>query len=152
MPIGISLDLAQQTPQQTPQKTSTKVDGTYAALQKYFVVKVIKCTELEVHQLQKEPSLQSCRSKDSGFFWNIILEFSVDAAQRVLMKVAPVMWMVLTSIAIGKRRSIQLKEANATDKKSGKGANHIHDPYLVSCTPRNMANLYAEGVGYKLYL
>ena len=116
-PIGISLNLVQQT----PQKTSTKVDSMYAALQKYFIVKVIECTELEVHQLQKEPSLQSCRSEDTGFSWNNILEFSFDAVQRVLMKVAPVMWMVLTSIAIGEGRSIQLKEANVTDKKSGKG-------------------------------
>ena len=137
MPIGVSLGPTQQMPQQTLQTTST-----YATLQKYFVAKAINHTEAEVHQLQKVPSLQSCRSEDAGFSWDIVLDFSVDGAQKVLMNTAPIIW-ILTCIAISKRSSIGLKECRAMGKKFGKGSNHVHDPYLVSHTHEYSA-IYAR--------
>src|SRR5258708_15535325 len=71
-------------------------------------------------------------SSDTGRFdWEVILGFSIESVQSIIMTKALVIWMLLTSLAIEHRQS-QLVETRKKSKEGGQGSNNTRDPYLVS--------------------
>ena len=88
--------------------------------------------ESEIRVLLKSPYLRARDMSTNRFSWDTVLDFLVDAVQKIAVSIAPVTWMLLTWIAVGGGRVAQLKEMKFRDPGKGHGANHIQDPYLVS--------------------
>ena len=88
--------------------------------------------ETEVRALLKSPYLCTRDTATSRFSWDVVLDFSIDAVQKIIISIAPVTWMLLTWIAVGEERAEQLKEVKSSNSGKGQGANHVRDPYLVS--------------------
>ena len=106
--------------------------NTYSALQQYFASEVFHHINLEAGCLWKSKYLQTIDLKMAKFSWDTILNFSVDMVQQTTMELAPVIWSTVMSIAVDSDRAAGLKQARVSGKGSGKGSNHVHDPYLVS--------------------
>ncbi|KAF8341664.1 uncharacterized protein EI90DRAFT_3116766 [Cantharellus anzutake] len=108
--------------------------SSYKTLERYFVQKISKHIDQEICQLQKEPVLRSSGAEEGhSFSWNSINQFSVRETQMAMMQTAPIAWTLLTSTAVGENQSEELRQAAARTKASGKGSNHVRDPYL-GCT------------------
>ena len=75
--------------------------------------------------------------------WDMILSFSIESIQAILMTKVPLIWTILTSLAVKQHRS-QLVETRAQSKQGGQGSNNMRDPYLVSeTTPFMLPSLQA---------
>ncbi|KAF8307577.1 uncharacterized protein EI90DRAFT_3026409 [Cantharellus anzutake] len=85
------------------------MDSSYEALQKFFVEKVVEQVQWETELLQKDPSLRSLDNEKQGFSWESVNEFCLEDMQQVIMEKAPVIWTILTAIAIGDERATLLR-------------------------------------------
>ena len=72
-------------------------------------------------------------SEMGKFDWDVVLGFSIESARDIIMEKAPIIWMLLTSLAID-HCCPQLAESRMKCKPCGHGSNQTRDPYLVSST------------------
>src|SRR5260370_32133460 len=72
-------------------------------------------------------------SEKGRFDWDVILSFLIETVQAILMTKAPLIWTMLTLLAVEHHQS-QLVETRAQSKQGGQGSNNMRDPYLVSDT------------------
>jgi hypothetical protein len=112
--------------------TQSDSKNMYSELQEYFIARIVDRMETEVRALLKSPCLHTADTATNWFSWDTVLDFSIDTIQKMAISIAPVIWMLLTRIAVGGERGEQLKEAKLRDSGKGRGANHVRDPYLVS--------------------
>ena len=61
----------------------------------------IKRTKLEMARLLQDNYWRTTNLESGKFDWDVILDFSIESAQDLIMKKAPVIWMLLTPIALG---------------------------------------------------
>ena len=55
-------------------------------------------------RLLKDNYWHATNSESGKFDWDVILDFSIESAQDLIMKKAPVIWTLLTSLAVEDRR------------------------------------------------
>ncbi|KAF8335348.1 uncharacterized protein EI90DRAFT_3120391 [Cantharellus anzutake] len=113
-----------------PETIPVEDENTYMELQSYFVARVIDWMEVEVKRLVKHPYLRTTDPTTTEFSWDTVLDFSASAVQQMSMEVSPVIWTMLTCIAVGDERATKLKDTKSQDSEIGLGSNHVCDPYL----------------------
>ena len=114
-----------------PVPDSNEKGCTYSELQQYFVDQSLKHTKFEMNRLLHEDYWHASSSETGRFDWDVVLGFSIESIQIILMTKAPVIWMLLTLLAVEHHRP-QLAEARTQSKQGGQGSNNARDPYLVS--------------------
>ncbi len=55
--------------------------------------------KLEMDRLLCDDNWCATNLETRKFDWDVILSFSVELAQKIIMKKAPIIWMLLTSLA-----------------------------------------------------
>ena len=73
---------------------------TYSELQQYFVDQSIKHIKLEMDTLLHDDYWHATNSETDRFDWDVILSFSIESAQSIIMENAPIIWMLLTWLAV----------------------------------------------------
>ena len=113
------------------EQTQDNTHNTYCVLQQYFALEIHQHINLEANHLCKSKYLRTVDPKTSKFNWDTILNFLISTIQQTTMQLAPVIWTVVTLIAVDNDRAAGLKQARSSEKREGKGSNHICNPYLV---------------------
>ena len=72
----------------------------------------------EMDDLLENDYWHATNSESGRFDWDVILNFSIESVQTILMTKAPLVWMVLTLLAIRHRRS-QLAGTRTHSKQGG---------------------------------
>ena len=75
---------------------SNKKGNTYSELQQYFMDQTMKCISHEMDDLLKDDYWHTTNPESGRFDWDVILNFSIESVQTILMTKAPLVWMVLT--------------------------------------------------------
>ncbi len=101
-----------------PVPDSDEKGCTYSELQQYFVDQSLKRTKFEMNRLLHEDYWRASSSETGRFDWDVVLGFSIESVQIILMTKAPVIWMLLTSLAV-EHRQLQLAEARTQSKQGG---------------------------------
>ena len=97
------------------------------------------CTQQTMKEVEAEmeclADLETFRSHDNdGFSWPRILSFRFSEVTAEVLTAAPVLWILLTTAAIGSSRSSRIGHVMADRANStGRGSNNARDPWLV-CT------------------
>src|SRR5260370_19043754 len=73
---------------------------TYTELQQYFIDKSMKCLKFEMDWLLCDEYWWVMSSDMGQFDWEVILGFLIESVQRIIMMKAPIIWMLLTSLAV----------------------------------------------------
>ena len=123
--FAVPLDDRQPIPE------SNDKGNTYSELQRYFVDQSIRRVKFEMDGLLCDDYWRATNSEMGKFDWDVILDFSIKSAQDIIMEKAPIIWTLLTSLAINHRRP-RLVESRMQSKPCGHGSNRTRDPYLVS--------------------
>src|SRR5258708_3623380 len=100
-------------------------------VQRSFGEQSIKHIKREMDTLLHDDYWRATNLETDRFDWDVILSFSIESAQSIIMENAPIIWMLLTWLAVEYRRP-QLVETRTQSKQSGQGSNNTRDPYLVS--------------------
>lgn len=105
------------------------------ALLPFFVDTVVAEMSREADHLMRDEVMKGPTSgrTDEKLSWDSLTSFSFGLTMLHMIVYAPIMWILLTSAAIGKNRSARIKEVNSSEEnESGRGSNNTRDPWLVS--------------------
>jgi hypothetical protein len=84
---------------------------------------------------------------DVWYTWKTLLSFSFVENLIMIMRVAPILWFLLTEAAIGKKQAAQLEAANVhvvPGAGAGRGNNNHRNLWIVSPQPSSVAHQVNE--------
>src|SRR5258708_15106492 len=117
---GISSQTAMEAEAEARAPQPTQVE-----LHDYFVKEVCKEVGKEMIVLTKGDNLQGAQAQaGQRYTWAFLLGVLFDMMQSFVVSTAPILWILLTSVAMGEKRAEHLKQVYAARKGKGQGSNH----------------------------
>jgi len=117
---GISSQTAMEAEAEARAPQPTQVE-----LCDYFVEEVCKEVGKEMIALTKGDNLQGAQAQaGQRYTWAFLLGVSFDMMQSFVVSTAPILWILLTSAAMGEKRAEHLKQVYVARKGKGQGSNH----------------------------